>query len=160
MIGAKETEFIVATTVRCKAARVFPFLTDPAKRLNWCENLKSCKLLDGEGVDSGSKYECVVNKDGKELPVVESVKLIEQDRVFTLYRELSGIASTRIFELSEANNQTTISYRCLEKRDVMASLTFLFNRRNLEPSMFSEMEKLKAAIEADNSQASLDSSIH
>jgi PleD family two-component response regulator len=72
---------------------------------------------------------------------------------------LSGIASTRVFELSEVNNQTTVSYRYLEKRDVMASLTFLLNRRNLEPSMFAEMEKLKAAVEANSSQASLDSPV-
>ncbi|MEQ1905394.1 MAG: hypothetical protein ABL888_14490 [Pirellulaceae bacterium] len=156
LIGAKEAEFNVATTVRGKASDVFPFLTDPAKRLNWCEGLKSCKLLDSESVDSGSKYECTVNKDGKDYPVVESVKLIDQDKVFTVYRELSGIASTRIFELSEVNNQTTVSYRYLEKRDVLASLTFFLNRRNLEPSMFSEMEKLKTVVEANSAQASLD----
>jgi hypothetical protein len=159
LIGAKEAEFNVATTVRGKASEVFSFLTDPTKRLNWCDGLKSCKLLDSERVDSGSKYECVVNKDGKEYSVVECVKLIDQDKVFTVYRELSGIASTRVFELSEVNNQTTVSYRYLEKRDVMASLTFLLNRRNLEPSMFAEMEKLKAAVEANSSQASLDSPV-
>ncbi len=159
LIGAKETEFLVSTSVRVKASEVFPHLTDPEKRLAWSDGLKSCKLLEGERVDSDTKYECVVDNGGKDYPVVESVKLIDQDKVFTVYRELSGIASTRVFTLSEANNQTTISYRYLEKRDVMASLTYLLNRRNLEPSMFAEMEKLKAILEARTVQALLDNPI-
>lgn len=149
LIGAKEEEFVVSISIARPLEEVYPYLTEPDLRMKWSEGLVACELTETSEptVREGAVYQSELEVNGKRQRVPETVKLIEDNKLLTLHREVNGISETRIFEIETVREKTKLSYRYLQQRNFLSSFLYFINHRDLNEPMLEEVEKLKRLVE-------------
>lgn len=137
-----------SVTVNAPASTAFAVFNDTANMHIWMDNYKRMEHISGEKNQVGSKSKLVIDENGRELAMTETITAFEQDKLFAFDMEDEFADFHVEVRFEEVNGQTIISQTSDGKGKGMAARSLIaIMSGQIEKQQLGMYNKLKTLIE-------------
>lgn len=105
----KENKYSLSVEVDKPLSEAFTAFNDLSKIQKWIPEIKKIDTIQFNTGISGSKFEMVVNNQGKEITMQEKVLVFVANEKVTLYFDAEGMLKTDEYLFKEENGKTQIT---------------------------------------------------
>jgi uncharacterized protein YndB with AHSA1/START domain len=147
-IGSGKHEIVTEIEISAPVETVFNYALDESSAKDWISGFKSIKLISGENHQPGSKYELIVEENGKEIKILETVTefIPNKKYAFDAQNEMMTGNIELIFEPSEKGTLLTEIHRFEVKGFVSKAMTKLA-KSMIKKGKIQMYENLKIQLE-------------
>lgn len=146
-----ETTYEVSTTVNKPVEEVFAAFNDHTILQEWIPSVKSFKAIEEKEGKVGSRYKLIVDDNGKDFEMTETVTAFEVNKNVTLEFDAQGMYKTDAFTFASDGDNTTITNRSICKgTNYLLKCTFPYFKSVFKSTDQGALDNFKKYIEKTN----------
>jgi carbon monoxide dehydrogenase subunit G len=134
------------TEIDRPAAMVFPWLVDPAKRLQWVVGLKASEALDDR------RYRETMEAGGRTVEVTSTVARLEAPRAVDVDMSGRGVKARAESRLEERDGRTRVTSSLRLELGGLLRFAAPIAERKTQHALERSLQRLKELVEAEPAQ--------
>jgi len=142
-------EYTSKVVINQSIENTWEVFTDQKKMVNWINNFKSIELITGEMNTIGAKYKLIVEDGGEEYEIIETVKELVPNKLYSLKLENDVLTNNVTFNFISIGNKTEItSSEQLEGKGFIMKPIFVFMKGYLQSESQASLDRFKLLVES------------